>query len=31
MEDISFTYKAIRWTWVPDGIEAEDSWDAPKA
>ena len=31
MEDISFTYKSIRWTWAPDGIEAEDSWDAPKA
>lgn len=27
MEDISFTYSGIRWTWAPDGIEAEDSWD----
>ena len=28
MEDISFTYKDIRWTWAPDGIEAEDNYDA---
>ena len=30
MEDVSFTYEKIVWTWVPDGIEAEDSWTAPK-
>lgn len=30
MEDISFSYEKIIWTWVPDGIEAEDSWSAPK-
>ena len=31
MEDIFFTYEKIVWTWVPDGIESEDSWLAPKA
>ena len=31
MEDVSFTYKKIIWTWEPDGIETEDSWDAPKS
>ncbi|WP_323117726.1 Hcp family type VI secretion system effector [Burkholderia alba] len=31
MEDVSFTYEKITWTYVPDGIEAEDSWLAPKA
>jgi type VI secretion system secreted protein Hcp len=31
MEEISFTYEKIIWTYVPDGIEAEDSWKAPKA
>ncbi|RJR45802.1 MAG: Hcp family type VI secretion system effector [Desulfobacteraceae bacterium] len=30
MEKISFTYGKIIWTWVPDGIESEDSWEAPK-
>lgn len=30
MEDVSFTYEKITWTWKPDGIEAEDSWLAPK-
>ncbi|AOJ73472.1 MULTISPECIES: Hcp family type VI secretion system effector [Burkholderia] len=30
MEDVSFTYEKITWTYVPDGIEAEDSWRAPK-
>jgi len=30
MEDVSFTYKKIKWTWEVDGIEAEDSWLAPK-
>lgn len=31
MEDFSMTYEKIVWTWEPDGIEAEDSWLAPKA
>lgn len=31
MEKVSFTYAKIIWTWVTDGIEAEDSWTAPKA
>jgi len=31
MEDVSFTYSKIIETWQPDGIEAEDSWLAPKA
>ncbi|QEL66319.1 type VI secretion system secreted protein Hcp [Oryzomicrobium terrae] len=31
MEDVSFTYEKITWTWEPDGIEAEDSWLAPKS
>lgn len=26
MEDVSFTYEKIIWTWVKDGIETEDSW-----
>jgi len=26
MEDVSFTYEAIIWTWEPDGIEYEDTW-----
>ncbi|MDD2337282.1 MAG: Hcp family type VI secretion system effector [Geobacteraceae bacterium] len=30
MEEIAFTYKAIRWTWEADGIEAEDSWAVPR-
>jgi type VI secretion system secreted protein Hcp len=30
MEDVGLTYEKIVWTWVPDGIEAEDSWLAPK-
>ncbi len=29
MEDVSFTYKKIIWTWEPDGIETEDDWTAP--
>lgn len=31
MEDIGLTYEKIVWTWEADGIEAEDSWLAPKA
>ncbi len=30
MEDISFTYSHITWTWEPDGIESEDRWQVPK-
>jgi type VI secretion system secreted protein Hcp len=30
MEDVSFTYEKIIWTWEPDGIETEDSWQVPK-
>ena len=26
MERVSFTYSQIKWTWIPDGIEAQDSW-----
>ncbi len=26
MEKVSFTYSKIKWTWTPDGVEAEDSW-----
>lgn len=30
MEEISFTYEKIIWTYVTDGIEAEDDWKKPK-
>ena len=30
MEDVSFTYKKITWTWVPDGVESEDDWTKPR-
>ena len=30
MEVISFTYKKIKMTWEPSGIEAEDSWMTPR-
>ena len=26
MEDVSFSYEKIIWTWEPDGIEFEDAW-----
>ena len=29
LEDISFTFKKIKFTWEIDGIEAEDSWEVP--
>ena len=29
MEEIAFTYKKIKWTWEPTGIESEDSWAVP--
>ena len=31
MEQVSFTYETIVETFTPDGIEAQDSWNAPKA
>lgn len=31
MQDIFFTYETIIWTYVIDGIEAEDSWKTPKS
>ncbi len=30
MEEVSYTYKKIRWTWEVDGVESEDSWIVPK-
>jgi len=30
MEEVCFTYRKIKWTWEPDGIEAEDDWTVPK-
>ena len=30
MEEVSFTYKRITWTWEIDGIEAVDEWTSPK-
>jgi len=29
MEEVSFTYGKIKWTWEADGVEAEDQWAAP--
>ncbi len=29
MEEVSFSYDKIKWTWEVDGIEAEDSWKSP--
>ncbi len=31
MEEVSFTYSKIIWTWEPDGIEAQDEWSVPSA
>jgi type VI secretion system secreted protein Hcp len=31
MEEVSFTYSKISWTYEPGGIESEDDWKAPKA
>lgn len=31
MEEVYFSYEKIIWTYEPDGVEAEDSWLAPKA
>jgi type VI secretion system secreted protein Hcp len=30
MEDVSFTYSKITWTWEIDGVEAQDSWAVPR-
>jgi type VI secretion system secreted protein Hcp len=30
MEEVAYTYRKIKWTWEPNGIEAEDSWSVPK-
>ena len=29
MEEVSFTYQKIQWTWVDGGIIAEDNWESP--
>ena len=29
MEEITFTYKKIEWTWIDGGITAQDDWEAP--
>jgi type VI secretion system secreted protein Hcp len=31
MEEVSFTYEKITWTFDPDGIEAKGSWLAQKS
>ncbi len=31
MEQVSFTYQKIEWTWVDGGITSEDDWEAPVA
>ncbi len=31
MEEVSFSYEKIVWTYEPDGIEAEDDWKTPKS
>lgn len=31
MEEVSFSYEKIVWTYEPDGIEAEDDWNTPKS
>jgi len=31
MEDVSFTYSKITWTWEIDGVEAQDAWGSPKS
>jgi type VI secretion system secreted protein Hcp len=30
MEEVSFVYRKIIWTWEVDGIESEDDWEVPK-
>lgn len=31
MEEVSFSYEKIVWTYEPDGIESEDDWKSPKS
>ena len=31
MENVSFTYRKITWTWQPEGIGAEADWKEPAA
>ncbi|HUV51581.1 MAG TPA: Hcp family type VI secretion system effector [Dehalococcoidia bacterium] len=31
MEELSFTYKKIVWTYEPEGIQTEDVWQPPKS
>jgi type VI secretion system secreted protein Hcp len=31
MEQVSFTYRKITWTWEPEGIGAETDWREPAA
>jgi type VI secretion system secreted protein Hcp len=31
MEDVSFTYRKIYWTWEPDSIPTDDDWLVPQA
>lgn len=31
MEEVSFSYEKIVWTYEPDGVEAEDDWSKPKS
>ena len=31
LEEWSFTYQKIRWTWVDGGITSEDDWESPIA
>ncbi|MBF0466346.1 MAG: Hcp family type VI secretion system effector [Nitrospirae bacterium] len=31
MEQISFAYKKITWTWEVDGVETSDDWSAPSS
>jgi len=30
MEEVSFTYRSIVWTWETEGIETQDDWEVPK-
>ena len=29
MEEVSFAYQKIQWTWVDGGITASDDWESP--
>ncbi len=30
VQEVTFTYQKIEWTWIPDGIIAMDDWEAVK-